>query len=203
MKLLKERNLLLDKVLDFGCGFGSDVEILIKEGFNITKYDKHYFPDYPTNKFKTITCIYVLNVVDAWEQSDILMSVSNLLLPQGKAYFVVRRDIVKEGFRTHFVHKKQTYQTNVVLPFKSIYKNDFTEIYEYTHFENRSDIIFETAQSYSYLKDGVVHVDIKRGAKNFIDLSITEQISCFLIANRISKELNVPIIILSDFQFRN
>jgi len=202
MNWLKRNNLLKGKILDFGCGFGTDADILNKSGFDVNKYDKFYFKKFPKEKFETITCIYVLNVVDVWEQSEILMSISNLLEPNGKAYLVVRRDIKKEGYRTHFVHKKPTYQTNVVLPFKSILKNDFTEIYEYQHFQNRKDIIFETALSYSYLDNGEAHVKTKRDANNFIDLSITEQISCFLIANRVNRELNIPIWILSDFQFR-
>ncbi len=202
MNWLKRNNLLKGKILDFGCGFGTDADILSKFGFNVSKYDKFYFKEFPKEKFETITCIYVLNVVDIWEQSEILMSISNLLEPNGKAYLVVRRDIKKEGYRTHFIHKKPTYQTNVVLPFKSILKNEFTEIYEYQHFQNRKDLIFETALSYSYLKDGKAHVRTKRDVNNFIDLSITEQISCFLIANRINRELDIPIWILSDFQFR-
>jgi len=202
MNWLKRNNLLIGNILDFGCGFGSDADILNKLEFDVAKYDKYYFKDFPKSKFQTITCIYVLNVVDVWEQSEILMSISNLLKPGGKAFLVVRRDISKEGFRTHFVYKKQTYQTNVVLPFKSIYKNEFTEIYEYQHFENRNDIIFETALAYSYLENGMAHVEIKKDVERFMDLSITEQISCLLIANRINKELDIPITILSDFQFK-
>ena len=78
----------------------------------------------------------------------------------------------------------------------------FTEIYEYQPFENRDDIIYKTALSYSYLENGTAYVRTKRKVENFIDLSIIEQISCFLIANKINRELNVPIKILSDFQFR-
>ena len=202
MNWLKRNNLLQGRILDFGCGFGSDADILNNSEFNISKYDKFYFKDFPKEKFETITRIYVLNVVDVWEQSEILMSISNLLKPNGKAYLVVRRDIKKEGYRTHFIHKKPTYQTNVILPFKSILKNDFTEIYEYQHFQNRKDIIFESALSYSYFDNGEAHVKTKRDANNFIDLSITEQISCFLIANKINRELDIPIWILSNFQFR-
>ncbi len=50
------------------------------------------------------------------EQSDVIMEISALLKPNGKAYFAVRRDITYEGFRTHKIHQKPTYQCNVKLP---------------------------------------------------------------------------------------
>ncbi|WP_332911639.1 class I SAM-dependent methyltransferase [Algoriphagus boritolerans] len=133
-RIVKERGLLVGDVLDFGCGFGKDVEILRTQGFQISGYDRHYFPEYPTKKFDTIICFYVLNVLLPEEQSKVLMEISALLKPTGKAYFAVRRDITYEGFRTHKIHQKRTFQTNVILPFNSIYKNDNCEIYEYQHY---------------------------------------------------------------------
>jgi len=200
MNWLKRNNLIKNKVLVFGCGFGSDVDLLNDQGFSFTKYDKFYFNEYPKEKYDTITCIYVLNVVDAWEQSNIIMSISNLLKPNGKAYFIVRRDIANEGFRTHFVHKKQTYQTNVKLPFKSIYQNEFTEIYEYQHFANTNNFLFETALAYSYVEDKRAIIKPKREVKLFLDLSLNEQISCIIIANKINKNYNLDIQILDDFE---
>ncbi len=200
MNWLKQNNFIKGEILDFGCGFGSDANLLIEDNYSVDKYDSYYFNDYPKRKYDTITCIYVLNVVDIWEQSEILMSITNLLKPNGKAYFVVRRDIKKEGFRTHFIHKKQTYQTNVKLPFNSIYNNDFTEIYEYQHYKNREDILFETALAYSYIKDNIVFVKAKSNTHRFLNLSISEQVSCLLIANRIEKEIKLPMTILDEFE---
>ena len=74
------------------------------------------------------------------------MSVSELLKPTGKAYFTVRRDLKRFGYRTHYVHKAPTYQCNVKLPYRSFFKNDFCEIYEYQHFaqvNNDKEGIFE------------------------------------------------------------
>jgi ATP adenylyltransferase len=68
------------------------------------------------------------------EQSDVIMEISALLKPNGKAYFAVRRDITYEGFRTHKIHQKPTYQCNVKLPFPSIFLNDSCEIYVYQHY---------------------------------------------------------------------
>src|SRR5690606_897314 len=132
--ILLERKLLQGEVLDFGCGFGKDVELLKEKGIHIEGYDKHYFPLYPTKKFDTILCFYVLNVLMHEEQTNVLIGISQLLKPGGKAYFAVRRDLKYEGFRTHKLHQKPTYQCNVILNYKSIFKNENCEVYEYQHF---------------------------------------------------------------------
>ena len=100
-KLLLNKSLLVGDILDFGCGFGKDVELLNAKGLNIVGYDKHYFPIYPAKKFDTIVCFYVLNVLMQEEQAIVLMEISQLLKPTGKAYFAVRRDLQQEGFRIH------------------------------------------------------------------------------------------------------
>ncbi|TNF41427.1 MAG: methyltransferase domain-containing protein, partial [Cytophagales bacterium] len=86
-RMVKEKGLLAGEILDFGCGFGKDVEILKSQGFRIEGYDKHYFPRFPEKRFDTILCFYVLNVLLPEEQALVLMEVSSLLKPSGKAYF--------------------------------------------------------------------------------------------------------------------
>jgi ATP adenylyltransferase len=66
---LLNKGLLKGEVLDFGCGFGKDVEVVKEKGVDITGYDKHYFPNYPQQKFDTIICLYVLNVLMPEEQA--------------------------------------------------------------------------------------------------------------------------------------
>ena len=78
-RLLLDKKLLIGEVLDFGCGFGKDVELLKEKGINIVGYDKYYFPEYPTKKYDTIICFYVLNVLLPEEQANLLMEVSRLL----------------------------------------------------------------------------------------------------------------------------
>lgn len=131
-KWLMERKLLKGKILDFGCGFGSDVEFLKREGFDMVGYDKYYKPDYPKAKFDTILCIYVLNVLERTSQWEVLMRISELLSANGTAYLVVRRDLTYEGYRIHKVHQKTTYQCNVKLPLVSMFCNEFCEIYKFT-----------------------------------------------------------------------
>ena len=108
-KYVLNQKLLKGDVLDFGCGFGKDVELLQANGFNISGYDPHYFPEYPTQKFDTIICFYVLNVLQAEEQAAVLMELSQLVRPTGSVYLAVRRDVHFEGFRTHKIYQKKTY----------------------------------------------------------------------------------------------
>ena len=134
-RIVLNQKKIIGKVLDFGCGIGKDVELLKNKGIDIIGYDHFfYFPEFPTEKLDTILCFYVLNVLIPEEQAEVLMNVSNLLKPNGKAYFAVRRDIQYEGFRIHKVHKKETYQCLIKLAYLSIFKNENCEIYEYEHY---------------------------------------------------------------------
>jgi ATP adenylyltransferase len=210
VRIVKERNLLKGEILDFGCGFGKDVEILKSQGFQISGYDRHYFPEYPKQKFDTIVCFYVLNVLLPEEQSKVLMEISALLKRTGKAYFAVRRDITFEGFRTHKIHQKRTFQTNVILPFNSIYKNDNCEIYEYQHYnqierpdsncpfcdpEPEVEMILESAQAFSIfdkfpVSSGHSLVIPKKHVSDYFELSFKEQSSCVFMLNEVKKVIS-------------
>jgi diadenosine tetraphosphate (Ap4A) HIT family hydrolase len=208
-RIVKERNLLVGEILDFGCGFGKDVELLKAQGFSISGYDKHYFPDFPQRKFDTIICFYVLNVLLPEEQALVLMEISSVLKPSGKAFFAVRRDLTFEGFRTHKIHQKPTFQTNVVLPFKSVFRNENCEIYEYRHFNQvekspstcpfcnpsaDAQLILESALAYSIfdkypVNPGHALIIPKRHVPDYFDLSFKEQSSCFFLVNEVKRIL--------------
>ncbi len=201
---LKQNNLLKGEILDFGCGFGFDTDQLKNQGYNIVGYDNYYQPDFPEKRFDTIICNYVLNVLEPNEQAEVLMSVSELLQPSGKAYFSVRRDLKSEGFRTHYVHKQPTYQSNVILPYKSLFQNENCEIYEYQHFNQtkkgnyecpfcnlnpKVELISETATAVAFLdsfpvNQGHTLIVPKRHTANYFDLSIHEQRALWLVVNR-------------------
>ncbi len=210
VKFLWQQNLLQGEILDFGCGFGNDVKLLQAKGLKITGYDRYYFPEKPETKFDTIICIYVLNVLLPEEQSQVLMDVSYLLKPGGKAYFAVRRDIKKEGFRQHYIHQKPTYQCIVKLPFKSIkLEQNYYEIYEYTHYNYQRHshnqcifcrphanltIITESATAYAILdaypvSRGHVLVIPKRHIQNYFELPTKEQAACWLMVNKVQEIL--------------
>lgn len=201
---LKEHQLLNGALLDFGCGFGFDTDQLTKEGFDCVGYDKFHRPNYPQKQFDTIVCNYVLNVLEPNEQAEVLMSVSELLKPTGRAYFAVRRDLKNEGFRTHYVHKLPTYQSNVLLPYKSVFANDHCEIYEYQHFNQIKhkandcpfctlsptvELISETATAVAFLdifpvSNGHTLIIPKRHVADYFELTIHEQRAMWLLVNR-------------------
>ncbi|MBU1821954.1 MAG: HIT domain-containing protein [Bacteroidetes bacterium] len=203
VRMLLERKLIQGKVLDFGCGFGKDVNHLLVKGFDAKGYDPHYYPEYPTEKFDTILAFYVLNVLFSEEQNKVLMEISNLLKPTGRAYFAVRRDIQKDGFRTHQVHGKPTYQCYVKLPYTSIFLNENTEFYEYQHWNQVVDreskcpfckpspklkLLAETPLSYAVLDGypvakGHTLIIPKRHVANYFDLTFDEQKDMVQLSN--------------------
>jgi diadenosine tetraphosphate (Ap4A) HIT family hydrolase len=201
---LLNHKMLKGEILDFGCGFGFDGDELQKQGICIDSYDKYHKPEYPTKTYDTIVCNYVLNVLQPDEQPEVLMAVSELLKPNGKAYFSVRRDITYEGFRIHKIHKQTTFQCNVKLPYKSIYLNESCEIYEYQHYnkvkkeltecvfcnlDEQREIISETATAVAFydsfpVSKGHVLVIPKRHVSNYFDLTVREQRAIWLLVNR-------------------
>ncbi|MCF8309187.1 MAG: HIT domain-containing protein [Bacteroidales bacterium] len=209
VRWLYQNGYLKGAILDYGCGFGNDADILMKNGVpKIDKYDKYYFPDLPEKKYDTIICSYVLNVLERPEQTQVLMEISELLKQNGKAYFAVRRDVKYEGYRMHKIHKEYTYQCNVVLPYKSVFKNDFVEIYEYQRITDipktsecsfcnpgtRLEFITESAMVYSILDSfpvtkGHALVIPKKHIPNYFDLSVNRQQSIWIVVNRVKEIL--------------
>ena len=209
-KILLERNLYNGEILDYGCGFGKDVELLKKEGFNILGYDKHYFPEFPSKRFDTIICFYVLNVLLPEEQTQALMEISRLLKPSGKAYFAVRRDVKFQGYRIHKIHQKPTYQCIVKLDYKSIFKNENSEIYEYQHYnqikrykkddcpfcnpDSERELILESATAYAIydkypVNKGHALIIPKRHCSDYFQLTFKEQSACWFILNTVKEIL--------------
>lgn len=210
-RVLFEKGLIKGKVLDFGCGFGKDVEELKNKGVSIHSYDPHYFPDYPTNKYDTIICVYVLNVLLPQDQSKVLFEISQLLNYGGKAFFAVRRDVAHPGFRMHKMHKEKTYQCNVVLPFKSLIKTDTFEVYEYQHYSflnkgnntvspffNDNELreqIGELATTFAFydkfpVSKGHSLIVPKKQVSSYFELSFKEQSACWFLVRLVQEFLN-------------
>lgn len=208
-KYLWTNGFLQGEVLDYGCGYGFDTDYLKSHGIDIVGYDNYYRPTYPNKRFDTIICNYVLNVLEPEPQAEVLMEVSELLKPGGIAFFTVRRDLTKEGYRMHYVHKKMTYQCNVVLPYESIFRNEYCEIYKYRHYNqigkesecpfcNLSKniaLVCETASAVSFydafpVNPGHMLIIPKRHVANYFDLSNHEQRSMMLMTNHCKKLLD-------------
>jgi ATP adenylyltransferase len=207
-RYLHQNNLLQGRILDFGCGLGKDVSFLQEQGFEVVGYDNYYYPDYPTGKFDTIMCHYVLNVLLPEEQTLVLMQIAELLQPTGKAFFTVRRDVKKNGYVYNPKRNATVYQCNVVLNYKSLLTAEHCEIYEYQHYnrlDKTSDCVFcaiatdrelitETATVFAIyaqpaLSKGHALIVAKRHISNYFDLSLKEQQACWFVANRVQQIL--------------
>ena len=206
-RILWERGCIKGRTLDFGSGLGTDVAVLASQGVDITGYDPHYAPTYPLGQFDTIVCHYVLNVLLPEEQVYVLMAVSELLKPSGRAYFAVRRDIAKAGFRTHAKHGQKVYQCNVVLPYKSLERTKYAEIYEYRHINQLTgqetadacpfchptaerELLSESATVYAILdkypvSEGHALVIPKQHVADYFQLSERSKTACWLMVDRV------------------
>jgi SAM-dependent methyltransferase len=213
-RTLKEANLLKGKILDYGAGFGQDVSFLQQEDFDILGYDPFYQPILPEEKFDTILCFYVLNVIQKEEQSRVIWKISQLLKANGHAYFAVRRDLKREGFRHHAIYKKETYQCQVRLPFKSYLEAKHCEIYAYERFSELKPKRFKTilSEGYEFLGEtactvafnnienpNLVSLFPKREVQNFHQLNAHEQAALLWVQSELKADL---IEALSEGDYR-
>jgi diadenosine tetraphosphate (Ap4A) HIT family hydrolase len=191
---LLKRKLLVGEILDFGIGKYFNPSHLHKLGYNIVNYDrynKHH--EYPQKRFDTIICNTVLCALKPFDRSRVLMSVSDLLKPTGKAYFLAYKDL--EDF------------PNIILPYKSLFCNHILEIYEYRHYNQikrdktgcpfcdigpKVELICETANEVAFLdgypvSQGHTLIVPKIHFTNYFDLSMQQQRSLWLVVNHCKK----------------
>ncbi len=126
MRVLSRRKLLCGATLDYGCGRGFDADYLDIQG-----YDPHWrndesilFPMY----YNTITCNYVLNVIESQDEREkVLDHIFWLLAPKGIAYITVRRD----GHELKGKTKSGSWQGYVILDEFVEYENQSFCIYRF------------------------------------------------------------------------
>jgi len=124
LRYLQDKGYLKGTVLDYGCGKGADFNHLRQAGYTAEAYDPHWKPiDLTGKSFDTVLCTYVLNVVSAETEDEILKSIRSLLKKGGKAFIAVRRDIKKEG------KTSRGYQRNVSLDLSIVKENSGYCIY--------------------------------------------------------------------------
>ncbi|MFK7950025.1 MAG: HIT domain-containing protein [Saprospiraceae bacterium] len=208
-RILFQQGKIEGKVLDFGCGHGADVDFLRKRNIDITGFDPFHYNHYPTEKFDRIVCHYVLNVLMPKEQAFVLMAISELLKPNGKAYFTVRRDLKRQGFRTHFEYNVSTYQCNVRLNLPIAHKAEHCEIYEYQHYnqtkkdndcvfcspESERELITESATMYAILdkfpvSNGHTLIISKRHKNDYFALAEKEKMALQIMIERVKTILD-------------
>lgn len=129
VRWLKQNGLLVGRILDYGCGRGFDTIQLCEDGYECEAYDTHYQPIMPAGLFDTIICIYVINVLETHDQLAVQRDVESRLKLGGHAYFAVRRDIQKPGWREHSFNRF-TYQENAVMDLPIIYRTHKFVVYD-------------------------------------------------------------------------
>ena len=116
-RFLYERDLLEGPILDYGCGYGKDVEFLRGLGYTCEGYDRFNstFDDIEVlvkHNYSTIICNYVFNVIYDWKT---LESLKNTLPKLAKNVYVsVRSDVnsIKATWKYDFCHQGYWNKTN-------------------------------------------------------------------------------------------
>ena len=121
-KWIDAKGLIIGDALDYGCGKGTDADMIGME-----KYDPYYAPNMPEGKFDTIMCTYVLNVIeDDRTKLSVLKHIRSLLVHDGIAYITVRRDVHRFGETARGTWQEQVYLKGV----ESIRKTASYEVYK-------------------------------------------------------------------------
>jgi len=95
LRLVIDRLSKTDKILDYGCGRGFDVEYLKSLGYDAQGYDpyfsKYNHPELLTpDTYDVVLNFYVLNIVLPEDRHKILENIKRILKTGGVAYIAVR-----------------------------------------------------------------------------------------------------------------
>jgi SAM-dependent methyltransferase len=126
MKYLDKMGMLKGKMLDYGCGKGFDADF-----FGMAKYDPFFAPcdDFCEGEFDTITCNYVLNVIeDAADRDAAITQMLHWLKPNGNLYIAVRAD--KKALMGYT--SRGTWQGYIELDFPKIKSTSAFDLYHLT-----------------------------------------------------------------------
>jgi hypothetical protein len=125
-KWLRDQQLIVGCSLDYGCGHGVDADTI-----GMDKYDLNWHPEMPEGTFDTITCTYVLNVIESeQERQEVLDDIISRLSLLGTAYVTVRADSNK----LNGVTKTGSWQGNIMLdsPWELLRSVSGYRIYRFT-----------------------------------------------------------------------
>lgn len=127
---LLKKNLLIPRVLDYGCGKAHEIN---NQHFKADGFDPFYRPDGITGSqvYNTIICNYVLCVLPTDEERrEVLRNIQALLLHDGVAYVSVRADTPKKG---HGWSSRGTFQAEVNLNLPLIHECRAYRLYSLTN----------------------------------------------------------------------
>lgn len=127
VRYLHENGYLVGSILDYGCGYGKDADII-----GMDKYDHKYFPGKIEGYYDTIVCNYVLcQLDDEYSRRNVLHSIAYILKSNGVAYISVRRDIdniieldlpiVYEKKGRYIIYKMENHDPTDYIPSKDYY----------------------------------------------------------------------------------
>jgi hypothetical protein len=124
MRGLSGAGRITGRALDYGCGRGCDADT-----FGMERFDPHYSPDMPVGRFDTITCNYVLNVIEsAEERLRVMRDIQDRLTDDGVAYITVRNDKAALNGTT----SRGTWQGLIVLDLPIVQRGSGYVTYELT-----------------------------------------------------------------------
>ncbi len=105
------------RLLDYGCGRGTDVEFYRSfGGGEVYGYDPHWAPAEPEGQFNVVAMSYVLNVVESKEKRlEVLKKASASLAPGGEMFVSVRSHstIEKEAAKNGWTPRGDGYITSL------------------------------------------------------------------------------------------
>ena len=137
MKVLYDKGLLKGKILDYGCGFGEDVNKLKNLGYNIVGYDKYntkFKIDFLLDKmYSVVTCNYVFNVIQKNEHDKLLKLLKSL---GDEIYISVRAD--KKAIKHNWVYDKDK---DVYITTANTYQRFYDEEMIYSYFSQVEYIV--------------------------------------------------------------
>jgi hypothetical protein len=121
---LSEQGSIIGRVIDYGCGRGTDAALLGAAG-----YDPHWRPDESVllpGHYDTALCLFVLNVIRRGaDRRKVLLALGRLLRPEGVAYIAVRND--RENLLG--LTARGTWQGWVTLPFELVKRTTSYRLY--------------------------------------------------------------------------
>lgn len=128
MRFLLDKGLLYGRILDVGCGWGSDVKYLRQQGYDAYGYDKYnpkyYKPELLLEKWDVVTCQHVFSTIPGKAEHDELLGIIKDIADN--TYVTVRCDKRYAGKKWEYNKEFDGYFTTL---------KGFCRFYNYTNIQ--------------------------------------------------------------------